>query len=341
MRVVDLYPVIRPFLFALSPEVAHAITLRVLRTALRFGVLPKFIAKRSFAPVTLLGLSFRNRLGIAAGLDKNATCIDAFGALGFGFVEVGTITPLPQSGNELPRLFRLVADRALINRMGFPNDGVQKIIARLRWRRSDVVCGVNIGKNAITPLSDAANDYLACLEAIYPFADYIAINISSPNTEELRRLQTGELLRSLLWALVRSRSALARAHGRHVPLLIKLTADLSDGELQEAARTSVECGVDGIIVSNTTSQRGDLKSPKRAEAGGLSGAPLLSRALHAVATLRAAVGPRFPIVGVGGIDSVESAIAMRAAGADLIQIYTGLVYRGPRLIEEILAAVNV
>ena len=282
-----------------------------------------------------MGLSIANRLGLAAGLDKNAVCIDALGALGFGFIEVGTVTPKPQAGNARPRLFRLIDDRALINRMGFPNDGLERIRTRLHRRRYSGICGVNIGKNALTPLEDAASDYVACLVGLYAVADYIAINISSPNTRDLRRLQQGAMLRSLLSKLLEVRAVLVRESGRHVPILIKLSADLEDDELIDAARISVACGVDGIIATNTTVRREGLVS-LIAEEGGLSGAPLLRRAIHAITCIRAETGSSYPIIGVGGIQSVTDAIAMRNAGADLLQVYTGFVYRGPNLIHEVL-----
>jgi dihydroorotate dehydrogenase len=338
--VLDLYRYLRPLLFALPPEAAHVVTLVGLKLTHELGLLPA-IAKPELAPVSLMGLQFPNRLGLAAGLDKSAAYVDALGALGFGFIEVGTVTPKPQRGNPRPRLLRLTDDRALINRMGFPNDGVAKVYARLserRYGRSTAgICGVNIGKNAVTPLQDAASDYVAGLIAFYPFADYVAINISSPNTLELRRLQRGELLQSLLAELQETRLALAREFGRHVPLLVKLTADLDDAELADATRVSVESGVDGIIATNTTVSREEIKYRGK-EDGGLSGAPLLKRALHAVQCIRAEAGSRFPIVGVGGVDSVADVDAMRTAGADLVQVYTGLIYRGPNLIQEILAS---
>jgi dihydroorotate dehydrogenase len=221
--------------------------------------------------------------------------------------------------------------------MGFPNDGLVKVCARLKQRRFDGICGVSIGKNAITPLHDAESDYLACLTAVYPYADYVAVNVSSPNTAELRRLQHGDLLKSLLTVLLEARDALMHQSGHHLPILVKFSADLDDRELVDAAQTSVACGVDGIIATNTTVQRDGL-ARSSLEEGGLSGAPLLSRAVHAVQCVRAEVGSTFPIIGVGGIHSAADAMAMRAAGADLLQIYTGLIYRGPQLIHEILAS---
>jgi dihydroorotate dehydrogenase len=336
-RVLDTYRYLRPLLFALPPEVAHAVTLAALNSVHQLGLLSLLAMRQSSAPVSLMGLSFPNRLGIAAGLDKNATCIDALGTLGVGFVEVGTVTPKPQAGNARPRLFRLPDDQALINRMGFPNDGMHIVCERLRKRRYAGICGVNIGKNAATPLHDAASDYVACLASAYPCADYVAINVSSPNTAELRRLQQGDMLKSLLTALLETRATLMRETKRFVPILIKLTADLEVDELASAAQISIACGIDGVIASNTTVRREGLKY-SGPEDGGLSGAPLLLRAIHAVQCIRAEAGSNFPIIGVGGIDSAEDAIAMRAAGADLLQVYTGLVYRGPALVREIIQA---
>jgi dihydroorotate dehydrogenase len=334
--VFDTYRFLRPLLFALPPEAAHATTLAALQFAHGLRFVAASPSKEPSASVTLMGLRFPNRLGIAAGLDKNGTCIDALGALGVGFIEVGTVTPLPQLGNAKPRLFRLLDDRALINRMGFPNDGIKTVSERLRRRRYPGVCGVNIGKNASTPLADSINDYVLCLTGAYAHADYIAINISSPNTSELRRLQHGELLEKLLSALVESRSKLEVTFGRRVPLLVKLTTDLEHDELSAAAKAAVACGFDGIIATNTTLCREGLRSANAHEEGGLSGAPLFARAAHAVACIREAVGASIPIIGVGGIEKADDAIAMRRAGADLVQIYTGLIYRGPALVGEVL-----
>jgi dihydroorotate dehydrogenase len=328
-----MYQLIRPLLFALPPEAAHAVTFAGLRWAHRCHLLSS--STPSVEPVSLMGLQFANRLGLAAGLDKNAMCVDALGALGFGFVEIGTVTPLPQAGNPKPRLFRLVSDRALINRMGFPNEGIKVVCERLSHRQYRGICGVNIGKGVATSLENAAVDYEACLRAVYPYADYVAINISSPNTKDLRQLQTGERLAALLNAMVSVRSELVQAHGRSVPLLVKFTADMEEADLIDAARTVVANGIDGIIATNTTIQRQGLKSSIQ-EAGGLSGVPLFNRAISAVRCIRATVGKGYPIIGVGGIATAQDAITMCAAGADLVQIYTGLIYRGPALVTEIL-----
>jgi dihydroorotate dehydrogenase len=335
--MIDLYSKLRPILFALPPELAHAAVLSGVKAAHRLKVLPaKSIPKG--APVSLMGIAFPNRVGLAAGFDKNGVCIDALGALGFGFVEIGTVTPRSQSGSERPRLFRLREDRALINRMGFPNKGARAISEILRRRRYEGICGVSIGKNADTPLSLATEDYIQVLSAVYHHADYVAVNISSPNTSDLRQLQHGTLLRTLLSALHEVRQTLVRESGRHLPLLVKFTADLEDDEIANAVRITMDCGMDGIIATNTTVRREQLKSRNHHEIGGLSGRPLLPMALRAVERMRAVAGRDFPIMGVGGIDSAETALAMRAAGADIVQIYTGLIYRGPTLIGDIAQA---
>ena len=328
-----MYPLIRPFLFALPPEVAHTVTFAGLNLAKRLHLLSSTVPVVD--PVELMGIKFSNRMGLAAGLDKNAVCVDALGGLGFGFVEIGTVTPLPQPGNPKPRVFRLVADHALINRMGFPNEGMQAAIERLKQRKYRGVCGVNIGKGVATPLENAVNDYEACLRAVYCCADYVTINISSPNTKDLRQLQMGEKLATLLTTMVKVRGELARTHQRNVPILVKFTADMDEADLIDASRMAVASGIDGIIASNTTLQRQGIKT-RIDEAGGLSGPPLFARAVRAVECIRATVGGNYPIIGVGGIASAQDAHAMRAAGADLVQIYTALMYRGPKLIKEIL-----
>jgi dihydroorotate dehydrogenase len=332
---MDLYALARPILFAVPPETAHALALTGLNLAHRAGLLA---AHEYRQPVEIMGLTFPNRLGLAAGLDKNATCIDALGAFGFGFIEVGTVTPRPQPGNERPRLFRLTRAHALINRLGFPNEGIDAVRERLRARRYRGICGVSIGKNATSPIASAYEDYRAALQSVYSVADYVAVNISSPNTAELRTLQSADRLLPLLSRLVAVRDDLARRHDRRVPILIKFTADVDDAELATSARAAVDCGVDGIIAVNTTTSRESVTDRNKREWGGLSGAPLLRRAIEAIGSIRAKVGCDFPLIGVGGIQSVEDAHAMRHAGADLVQIYTGLIYRGPRLIREILAS---
>jgi dihydroorotate dehydrogenase len=333
MSAAAAYGLVRPLLLRLDPEQAHALSLRLLQAAHTFGLLR---AASAGAPVSLLGLTFANRLGLAAGFDKNGVCIDAAGALGFAFVEVGTVTPLPQPGNARPRLFRLAPAEAIINRLGFPSAGVAALCARLERRAYRGVCGINIGKNAATPLERASDDYLACLEAVYPLADYVALNISSPNTAGLRALQQEQHLRPLLERLLESRSRLATRHGRRVPLLVKLSPDLSAEELTATAALLVGLGVDGVIATNTTLTRPQVAGlPQAAESGGLSGPPLRPLAVQAIRTLRAALGARVPLIGVGGIDSPAAAREVLGAGADLIQVYTALVYRGPALVREL------
>ena len=335
-----LYSVLRPFLFSLEPERAHAVTFSLLRAAHRTGLLSLIRTANSDDPGTLMGLKFRNRLGIAAGLDKNATCVDALGALGASFVEVGTVTPNPQSGNPSPRIFRIPAATALINRMGFPNDGVDAMCERLRHRHYPGICGVNIGKNASTPLEQAVDDYLACLRAVARYADYIAVNVSSPNTVGLRNLQAVDHLRPILEALLNERDRQVTQIGRPLPLVVKIAPDLQLEELQQIAALLLELKLDGVIATNTTLQR-PTKWPLGAlaeEKGGLSGAPVHELSLATVRELRRMLGQAFPIIGVGGITTAEHALAMRVAGADLVQIYTGLIYRGPELISATLRA---
>ncbi len=327
---------VQPLLLRLDAERAHALTLRLLSTAHQLGVLQWSLPKPVSRPLELMGMTFPNRVGLAAGFDKNATCVDALGMLGFGFIEVGTVTPRPQPGNARPRIWRIAQAQAVINRMGFPNHGVAALSARLRMRRFSGICGVNIGKNAATPLEQAGADYSACLRAVYPYADYVAVNVSSPNTAGLRELQQEAHLRALLGGLLEARWRLASEHGRRVPLLVKLSPDLSDEDLSAAATTIGALGIDGVIATNTTIQRRGVEAwPVAREAGGLSGAPLLPLATATVRKLRAQLGAHVAIIGVGGIHSAATAREMFAAGADLLQLYTGLVYRGPQLVREL------
>lgn len=285
-----------------------------------------------------MGLRFANRVGLAAGFDKNGTAVDGLGALGFGFVEVGTVTPRPQAGQPRPRLFRLPASGALINRLGFPNDGAEKVAARLRHRKYRGIVGVNIGKNAVTPLARAVDDYVTCLRIVRPVADYVVVNVSSPNTVGLRELQSRNLLEPLLSALLEARR---EAPGeRRPPLLLKISPDLSESELRDIAMLVRRLPLDGVVATNTTLSREGLPGSAGAQTGGLSGRPLHALALRTVASLRTHLGPDVPIIGVGGIDSGRAARTMRTAGADLIQIYTGLIYRGPALVSECIRALD-
>jgi dihydroorotate dehydrogenase len=318
------YPALRPALFALDPERAHRLALAALALGARRG------RRLGDGPaLERMGLRFPNPVGLAAGFDKSAVAVDGLGALGFGFIEVGTVTPRPQRGQPRPRLFRLPAARALVNRLGFPNDGAAAVAARLAARRYPGIVGVNIGNNAATPLEHALDDYLACARVLRPVADYLVVNVSSPNTPGLRQLQAPARLGPILSAL---KAELER--GRRVPLLAKLAPDLGAAELAEIAALVRALPLDGVVAVNTTLDRAALPAGARLPDGGLSGAPLAARALATVAALRHALGPALTIIGVGGIDSGQAARALRAAGADLVQLYTGLVYRGPALIRE-------
>jgi dihydroorotate dehydrogenase len=331
-----LYPTIRPILFAIDPERAHRLALDALRAA---GRLPGGHTRN--APVDLLGLRFPNRVGLAAGFDKNAEAVDGLGKLGFGFLEIGTVTPHPQPGHPRPRLFRLPQNRALINRLGFPSEGTSVVASRLRRRRYRGIIGINIGKNASTPLDRAVDDYISCLRALHSFANYVAVNISSPNTAALRDLHEPHRLEPLLTALLTERDKLVRDSGRTLPLLLKVSPDLEQTSLESLAAVSRKTSLDGIIATNTTIRREGATGAIRAETGGMSGVPLQPMALRTVASLRRLLGPGFPIIGVGGIDSPSAARAMREAGADLIQLYTGLIYRGPSLVRKCVKALNI
>jgi dihydroorotate dehydrogenase len=296
-------------------------------------------------PIELAGLKFPNRVGLAAGLDKNARCIDGLGALGFGFVEVGTVTPKPQPGNPKPRMFRLPRANALINRLGFNNDGLDAFIAnvkRSRFRQKGRILGLNIGKNATTPIEQATSDYLIGLEGVYPHADYVTVNISSPNTSNLRSLQSDEALDALLGAIAAKREELAKQHARRVPIFVKIAPDLEQAQVDVIAATLKRHGMDGVVATNTTISREAVKGLAHAEeAGGLSGAPVLEPSNRVIAQLRAALGKGFPIIGVGGVMSGADAVSKIRAGADVVQIYTGLIYRGPDLVSEAARAIKL
>jgi len=341
----SLYGLARPFLFGFDPEHAHEITLDGLARTQNTPLACAYSAPRVDDPVELAGLTFPNRVGLAAGLDKNARCIDAFSAMGFGFVEVGTVTPKAQPGNPKPRMFRLPQRDALINRLGFNNEGLDAFLANVqkaRFRKnassakSPMLLGLNIGKNAATPIERAVDDYLACLDGVYPHADYVTINISSPNTANLRSLQSDEALDVLLGAVADRRETLTTRHGgKRSPLFVKIAPDLDEAQVSVIAATLKRHGMDGVIATNTTLARDAVKGlPHAEEAGGLSGAPVREASNRVVAQLRAALGKDFPIIGVGGILSGADAKAKIAAGADVVQIYTGLIYRGPALVRE-------
>jgi dihydroorotate dehydrogenase len=332
------YPLARPFLFGLDPEHAHDLTLTALASIQRTPLARWIEQRRVRDPVTVAGLVFANRVGLAAGLDKNGRCIDALGAMGFGSIEVGTVTPLAQPGNPKPRMFRIVESEALINRMGFNNDGLAVFIAnvrRARFRSSGGILGLNIGKNAATPIERATDDYLAGLAGVYPHADYVTVNVSSPNTKDLRSLQTDAALDALLSALVARRGELAAEHKRRVPMFVKVAPDLEPKQIDAIAEALLRHGIDGVVATNTTVARDGVAGRRHAdETGGLSGAPLRERSDRVIARLRRALGAGVPIIGVGGVMSADDARAKRAAGADLVQLYTGFIYRGPALVTE-------
>ena len=336
----SLYPLFRPLLFAADPELAHDLALRALDTAAKMGLARLAAPAPPLAPVDAMGIRFPNRVGLAAGLDKNARHLRGLATLGFGFLEAGTVTPRPQPGNPRPRLFRIVEAQALVNRLGFNNVGVDRFVANVERCGYRGVLGVNIGRNFDTPNERAADDYVACLRAVHSHASYVTINVSSPNTKGLRDLQADDALDALLAALVREREELAQRYGRRVPLAVKIAPDLANEALHAIARSLVRHRIDGVIATNTTLARDGVSGRTHAnEAGGLSGAPLRERALAVLRTLAAALDGALPIIAVGGIGSGADARARIDAGATLIQLYTGLVYRGPDLIAECVRAI--
>lgn len=334
-----LYSVLRFLLFLLPAELAHDLGLKGLKLLHLLGLTGLLAPRIESEPVQVFGLEFGNPVGLAAGLDKNADYLDALGALGFGFVEVGTVTPQPQPGNPRPRMFRLAPERAIINRMGFNNKGLTHMLARLQQRKYRGVLGVNIGKNLTTPVERAVDDYLICLRAVYPLADYVVVNLSSPNTPGLRSLQFGEQLRSLLQTLKLAQGELEQQHQRRVPLLLKVAPDLSDDEVVGIAAVLLETQMDGVIVSNTTLSRvGVEQSPYAAEAGGLSGAPLTGNATRVLGKMCEALNGAIPAIGVGGIMQGSDAAAKLQAGASLVQLYSGFIFAGPALIADAVQA---
>ena len=347
------YKLVRPLLFCLDPEVAHHLTIDLIKRAQRTPLKNAWAQPFVHDPISLAGLNFPNRVGLAAGLDKNAECIDGLAAMGFGFIEVGTVTPLAQAGNPKPRMFRLPEHEALINRLGFNNAGLDAFLANVKHseihsnkvsknrdthakiHKNTPLIGLNIGKNAATPIERATDDYLTALAGVYPHADYVTLNISSPNTKNLRSLQTDAALDGLLAAVQTCSAKLAKEHGARRPIFLKIAPDLDETQVQAIALALTRHGLDGVIATNTTLNRKAVHGHAHAdEAGGLSGAPVREASNQVVAQLRAALGSAFPIIGVGGVMSGADAAAKISAGADLVQIYTGLIYRGPALVHE-------
>jgi dihydroorotate dehydrogenase len=338
------YALTRPFLFGLDAERAHDLTLGAIAQLQNTPAQAFWTQPRVSDPVSIAGLNLPNRVGLAAGLDKNGRCIDGLGAMGFGFIEVGTVTPYAQPGNPKPRVFRVVEAGALINRLGFNNEGLDAFLANVQrahsFRAGGGVLGLNIGKNASTPMDKAADDYLAGLRGVYPHADYVTVNISSPNTQNLRSLQSDEQLQWLLQILMERRAELARDHGPK-PIFVKIAPDLDEDQVKSIAATLKRHGLDGVIATNTTVARHNVHHlPNGQETGGLSGAPLLAGSNRVIRLLRAELGTGFPIIGVGGVMSGADARSKIKAGADLVQIYTGLIYKGPGLVSEAARAIK-
>ena len=335
-----MYSTLRNLLFRLDPEVSHEFSLDMLGAAERLKLLELFISAPAYNPVEVMGLRFPNPVGLAAGLDKNGDYFNALGALGFGFVEIGTVTPRPQPGNPQPRLFRIPEREAIINRMGFNNKGVDHLVDQVRKRRYQGILGINIGKNATTPVENAADDYLIGMRKVYAHADYITVNVSSPNTPGLRDLQFGDSLNRLLETLKKEQLALQQAHQRYVPVAVKIAPDMDDIAIAQVAAALTEQGMDGVIATNTTIGREGVEGcPNSEEAGGLSGLPVRDKSTRVIAGLHSHVGGKLPIIGVGGISDGPSAVEKIKAGASLVQIYSGFIYRGPAVITDVANAI--
>lgn len=331
-----LYSLARPFLFSLSPERAHELTLSMLKSAHKKGLVRHNV---DLKPVRCMGIEFPNPVGLAAGLDKNGAYIDALAAMGFGFIEIGTITPRPQAGNPKPRLFRLPQAKAIINRMGFNNDGVDQLVENVKAAKFKGILGINIGKNADTPVENAVDDYLICLEKVYNYASYITVNISSPNTKNLRSLQSGDALTELLETLKKRQLELAEQYLHYVPLVLKVAPDLTDEDIEFISQQLLKFKIDGLIVTNTTLSREGVENLTHAnEAGGLSGAPVFEKSTACLQKFSTALNGLIPLIGVGGITQAQHATAKKNAGASLVQIYSGLIYTGPNLIKECVSA---
>ncbi|MBF9000466.1 MULTISPECIES: quinone-dependent dihydroorotate dehydrogenase [Vibrio] len=332
-----LYRLARSGFFKLDAEKAHELAIQNFK---RFNGTPLDLFYRQTLPnrpVECMGLTFKNPVGLAAGLDKNGECIEAFGAMGFGFVEVGTVTPRPQPGNDKPRLFRIIPAEGIINRMGFNNNGVDALVENVKQAKYDGVIGINIGKNKDTPIENGVDDYLICMDKVYDHAGYIAVNISSPNTPGLRTLQYGEALDELLAALKQKQAELAKQYDKYVPLALKIAPDLSDEELSQICQSLLKNNIDGVIATNTTLDRSMVDGMKfGTETGGLSGRPLTARSTEVIKCLYKELGDEIPIIGVGGIDDYVSAKEKLLAGAKLVQVYSGFIYKGPGLVRDIV-----
>ena len=336
-----MYSLLRPLLFKLAPETSHHVTLDALQTAYRLGLLPLIAKRPEPDPRTVMGLTFPNPVGLAAGLDKNGAYIDALAALGFGSIEIGTVTPRPQPGNPQPRLFRLPEAEAIINRMGFNNIGVDALLENVKRSHYNGILGINLGKNFDTPMERAADDYLIGLRKVYNHASYVAINISSPNTKNLRQLQGGDELDALLSQLKAEQEKLAQQHGKYVPLALKIAPDLDSEQIKQIATLLMHHRIDGVIATNTTlSREGVQHLPLHTEAGGLSGAPVRDKSTAVIRQLAAELKGTLPIIGVGGILKGADAVEKMQAGASLVQVYSGLIYRGGALVKECVEAIG-
>ncbi len=334
-----IYSLVRPLLFSLEAETAHRCTLKALQGLGRLGLIPAATPAPAECERNIMGIRFPNPVGLAAGLDKNGDCIDALAGLGFGFIEIGTVTPRPQPGNPRPRVFRLPAARAVINRLGFNSEGVERVVENVKRAHYRGILGINIGKSADTPIEHATDDYVACLRRVYPVASYVTVNISSPNTRNLRELQQDTALDGLLGTLKAEQARLADAHGKRVPLAVKIAPDLDAAQIAAIAGLLRRHRVEAVIATNTTTSRDGVTGMAHAnEAGGLSGAPVTERSTRVVQELSRALQGELPVIGVGGIMSGADARAKMAAGASLVQLYTGLVYRGPGLVRECIEA---
>ena len=331
------YPAIRKVLFQFDAETIHELTIKGLKKSALTPLNILYKQRVTDKPVNVMGIEFPNPLGLAAGLDKNGECIDAFAAMGFGFVEIGTITPRPQPGNDKPRIFRLPEANAVINRMGFNNKGVDYLVSQVRMAKFKGVLGINIGKNKDTPEENAKDDYIHCMQKVYDFATYITVNISSPNTPGLRALQYGDALNELLSALKIEQGKLAKQYGKYVPIAVKIAPDLNEEEIQSIAKSLIDNKIDGVIATNTTLSREGVEGLEHGnEQGGLSGAPVKDKSTTVIRILAKALDNKLPIIGVGGIASSSDANEKLSAGASLVQIYTGFIYQGPPLVKEIV-----